>query len=440
LPDSDFEGYEFTFLSHLYDGDDWVNPTPLELISEEESGEPINDAVYRRNMTIKEKYNINLRIIAESNETSALRNAVSAGDSIYDAVLMFNHNIPGIITNDLLTNIEHLPYIDLDKPWWDPAVNSMSIDNKNYLLGGDLLILDNEATNALLFNKDLMADLGLELPYSLVTEHKWTMDTFNQYIIGASSDIDGDGQMSPYTDRWGFVAFNDTLHALLAAGGGALAIKDEEDMPFIDFTSPRNLSVIDKIMDIMYNKEDTLNVQTDTPSADWSPVYFGSFEENRSLFMWVRMRVVEKYRGMEASFGILPLPKFDEAQANHYSVVNPYTGALIGIPKSAANLDRVSIILEALAAESRYTLQPAYYDVVLMRKYTRDEESSEMLDIIFSSRVYDIGSLYNFGNVFIDFIGLCGRQDRNVVSYHERRAGAMQGAIDRTVEVFRSMD
>jgi len=34
---------------------------------------------------------------------------------------------------------------------------------------------------------------------------------------------------------------------------------------------------------------------------------------------------------------------------------------------------------------------PAYYDVVLQYKVARDEESQGMLDIIFASRVIDIG-------------------------------------------------
>ena len=442
LPEGvDYGGYTFTFLAHLYEGDDWLSSLPLELVAEEQSGEPVNDAVYKRNLKIKERYNIDIKMTGDANEMSAVKKAVGAGDGIYDAVLMFNNNVPGIASADLLTNIDDLPYVDLAKPWWDPALNAMSVDGKNFLLAGDLLILDNEATNVLLFNKDLMATLAMELPYGLVNSGKWTMDKFNEYIKGAAGDLNGDGSMSPADDRWGFVAFNDTLHALLVGGGGALAVKDENDLPHMDFTSPRNLTVIEKSMDIMYNKSDVLNIQADIPaSATWTEMYVNSFEQNRALFIWVRMRIVEKFRNMESNFGIIPMPKFDENQEKYYSVVNPYTGALIGVPKSAEDLERVSIILEALSAESRYTLQPAYYDVVLQRKYARDEESSEMLDIIFNSRIYDIGAVYSFGNAFVDFIGLCNKSDRNVVSYYEKKQGAMGRAIDKVVDIFRSME
>ncbi|MCL1859261.1 MAG: extracellular solute-binding protein [Oscillospiraceae bacterium] len=444
--DADFGGYTFTFLTHLYEGADWVGPLPIEIISEEENSEPINDAVFKRNLKIMEKYNINIDMIGIADERNAMNKAVKSGDDVYDAAIMFNNNVPGIVTAELLTNIENLPYIDLDKPWWDPAVNAMSIDHKNYLLAGDLLILDNEATNVLLFNKDLMGDLGIDLPYNLVKEGKWTFDVMNDMIKDTASDLNGDGQMTAYEDRWGFATYNDTFHALLVSGGGALAVKDKDDIPYMDFASEKNLAVLEKVMNLLYNPEYVLNAQAPPKGGSGGDLTKGDeihvkgFEENRILFMWTRMRFVEFFRGMEANFGIIPLPKFDEAQEKYYSVVNPYTGVLLGVPKSASDLDRVSIILEALSAESRYTLQPAYYDVVLTRKYVRDEESEEMLDIIFNSRVYDIGSVYSFGNVFIDFINLAAKNDRNIISYYDKKIGAMEKAIDKIVNIFQSMD
>ncbi|MCL2776025.1 MAG: hypothetical protein FWD71_22170, partial [Oscillospiraceae bacterium] len=144
-------------------------------------------------------------------------------------------------------------------------------------------------------------------------------------------------------------------------------------------------------------------------------------------------------RGMDANFGIVPLPKYDENQDKYYSVVNAWSNALLGVPKSAADLDRVSIILEAMAAESRYTVQPAYYDIVLQRKYTRDDESQEMLDIIFGSKLYDIGAVYSFGNVFADFISLCNKSNTDVASYYDKNSAKMQAAIDKVVNTIQSM-
>jgi len=435
LPEKDFEGYTFTFFAHRIDyAGDWIGDgDPRELVANEENGEPINDAVYRRNRTIEDKYNITIKMVTNSNDSATLKKAVSSGDSTYDAAVIFNNLVPSVVTAGLLVNTDKLSYIDLSKPWWDPAVNAMSIDHKNYLMSGDLLILDNEATNVLLFNKDLMANLGIDLPYNLVKEGKWTMDKLNEMVKGAAKDLNGDGVMDS-TDQWGFGTFNDTLHAFLVSGGGALAVKDANDIPYMDFTSQRNLLVLDKAMNLLYNTEYVVNQQSkngfDTHKA---------FQENRIVFLWGRMHLVEYYRAMESNFGIVPLPKYDESQDKYYSLVNPYTGVLLGVPGSSSDLDRTSIILEALSAESKYTLQPAYYNVVLQGKYVRDDESAEMLDIIFGSRVYDIGAVYSFGSVFNDFNNLAATNDRNITSYYDKKSGAMQKAIDKVVTAFQSM-
>jgi len=435
LPETDFDGYTFTFLTHMQTVDtDWVNDIPMEILSESETGEPINDAVYKRNDIITDRYNFNIGFVPFADEKAALKKSVQAGEDIYDAVIIFNNNVPGVITGGMLIQTNQLPYIDQSKPWWDPAVKSIGIDNKNFLFGGDLLILDNEATNVLLFNKNLFADYDMPLPYNLVKDGKWTFDALNELVVQVSEDLNGDGIMSGHDDRFGLLVYKDTLHAFLVGGGGALAIKDKNDIPYMTVANEHSLRVSEKAMEIMYNENFVVNCQVHGVN------YIFSFEERRALFLWARMRAVESFRNMEDEFGILPMPKIDETQERYYSLVNPYTGAMLGVPKTIGDPERTSLILEALCAESRYTLQPAYYDVVLTRKYTRDEESNDMLDIIFNSRVYDIGAVYSFGNVFIDYIELTLTQNRNVMSYYDKNAEKMQKAIDKTVDLFRSFD
>ena len=57
-----------------------------------------------------------------------------------------------------------------------------------------------------------------------------------------------------------------------------------------------------------------------------------------------------------------------------------------------------------LNAESYKTVIPAYYEVALKGKYSRDAESAEMLDLIFESRVIDIGDSTLCGTIRDGFI------------------------------------
>jgi len=133
------------------------------------------------------------------------------------------------------------------------------------------------------------------------------------------------------------------------------------------------------------------------------------------------MADVENLRGMNTDFDILPIPKYDEQQKIYLQTVNPYTGVVVSVPQSAGNPENSSIILEAMAYESKYILQPAYYDVILHTKIVRDDESSAMLDIIFTNRVYDIRDVFDFNGLGWEIIYMSMPYNRNIVSMYEKK-------------------
>ena len=63
----------------------------------------------------------------------------------------------------------------------------------------------------------------------------------------------------------------------------------------------------------------------------------------------------------------------------------------------AKNPTRSSAVAEVLAHYGKEYLTPAYYEKTLYGQYVRDEESTEMLDIIFATRVFDVGIYYDIG-------------------------------------------
>ena len=58
------------------------------------------------------------------------------------------------------------------------------------------------------------------------------------------------------------------------------------------------------------------------------------------------------------------------------------------VPITAENLDRTGAIMEALAYDSMGLIDKAMYKIVLKGKSSRDNESSDMLDLIFSTLHY----------------------------------------------------
>lgn len=64
------------------------------------------------------------------------------------------------------------------------------------------------------------------------------------------------------------------------------------------------------------------------------------------------------------------------------------------LPKTVqpADYHRIETILNAFAYYSYKESIPAYIDVLLMEKVARNAESAEMLELIFDSAAYDLGT------------------------------------------------
>ena len=334
-----------------------------------------------------------------------------------------------MITDGMLLDLNAMPYMDMTRPWYDQNANeSLSIGHKLFVSCGELNIMDNDATWSILFNKAMAEDLGFDSFYDMVKAGTWTQDVLLSAMEAASIDLNGDGQRDA-SDQWGNVGEGfDVMGYMIGAGARCFA-KDENDMPVLDALSERYVDAYAKASAINDNTEICFTIGK---AGNWD-VLDTVFTEGRCLFSYVGMNRVTLFREMEADFGILPTPKFDEAQEAYYNVVSTWGANFFAVPKTAEDMERTGIILEALSAESMYTLTPAYYDVTLKTKAARDEESSAMLDIIFASRVFELGNFYGWGGMF-DLPGTqsaAGKTD--IVSAVEGKLKTTTAAMEKTI-------
>ena len=123
---------------------------------------------------------------------------------------------------------------------------------------------------------------------------------------------------------------------------------------------------------------------------------------------------------MDVDFGIVPYPKYDEAQKDYISL---NTAGLMCVPSDVKDIEMVGIVCELLGSESkRYTI-PAYFDVLLKYKGVRDDESLEMMKIIFDNVVYDFGYNYsNFTNMAYIVPRIIEQKSTDVTSFYEKNS------------------
>jgi len=143
---------------------------------------------------------------------------------------------------------------------------------------------------------------------------------------------------------------------------------------------------------------------------------------------------VERLRASEVSLGLLPVPKYDEAQENYICILNDMT--LLGVPANAPNLNRTSLVLSAMSRESVSTLTPAFYELVLTTKYLRDADSVEMLELILQTeKMPDLGRIYDYGSLYSGFVNLVVTNKTSFASFYEANEQKALADIEKLKQV-----
>ena len=124
-----------------------------------------------------------------------------------------------------------------------------------------------------------------------------------------------------------------------------------------------------------------------------------AFKEGRGLFFGeVAQNLTALNREMDGDYGVLPVPKYDKAQANYRTWTHD-SGSALSVTSAVSDKDAelVGDIIQMYAILSYQHVKPKFYDVMLSTKSVRDPESPVMLDIIFQNRVYDMAMYFDLG-------------------------------------------
>jgi len=386
-----YEGYEFRILGK--DAGDYSN---IDIVPNPDVEEdPINDAVYERNNKLEELFGITIvgSLQSAGNIVNTVKNNVSAQTDAYDLICVEMSSAFTLARDGCLHNLYEVPHIDMEKSWWDQNVaDTMTIKDKLYFTTGDITVLDDDCTMVQLFNKDAFSELKPDVDiYQVVKDKKWTMEYLASLIKDMNSDLNGNGTPDK-DDRWGMCLSTADIATWYNASGEVMVGPDGKGGFRFAMEDSRAMDVMAKSLDFMLDYKFFRTDQLSATAED----QLNSLMRGTVIFRSTTMRTGRQLRNMEMDFGILPSPLFDEDQERYYT---PTSYSMVGhaIPTTVEDLERTGVITEAMAYYSKQYLTPAYYDVSLQGILTRDEESNDMLDIIFSSKIYDLGYLFNVG-------------------------------------------
>ena len=435
LGEYDFGGYEYRIVT--CDGKSetiWV---------EKETGDVIDDAVYQRNVAVEDRFNTKIVIAYDEVYTDASTKAtrsITAGEDAFDLMSFHVVQLGKISINDYFMNWYDIPNIDFEKPWWSPStINDLTYDGVCVTAIGDMALSALSAAYCVFYNKRLGQDYDFPDLYEIVDNGQWTIDKIVELTKDVYKDLNNNGSIDTQEDLFGYLSDSQSnLNAYLWAFDNPVFKKNGDTLEYSYKTEKIN-SIITKLCDT-FSLYDSIKFDTKHQNAEFGNAHgYGRdmFAKSQTILAngYISMSL-SHFRELEDEFGILPYPKWDEAQENYITMSDGHHEAM-AIPKTAGNLEAIGTITEALCAESYKILVPAYYDVALKVKSTRDEQSIAMMDLIVNARVFDFGYVYDgwSGASFI-LQDLVASNKSDFESYYAKKEKAITKHYNKVIEYF----
>jgi hypothetical protein len=103
-----------------------------------------------------------------------------------------------------------------------------------------------------------------------------------------------------------------------------------------------------------------------------------------------------------------------------------------------ADAERASVVLEALACEYQKRVIPAYYDISVQIKGTRDEESIEMIKMMMDNRFVDLGDTVWMDAVRANYESIFKSGKNTFQSVTEKIAPNVEKTLEKAIEAFQN--
>ena len=314
--DSENIDYDAVLSKETYDGYNYrilVRKGNLNSQYFEEGQEDIvDDAIYRRNKNVEEKYGITISASesSQSNYDTDALNSILAGDDAYDVIFAHSRAAFAYAVQGAGYNIHDISTIHMDMPWWSKNINdNCTVNGKLYVLDGDISLSGLSNAMCLLFNKRIFDEKGFDYPYETVKDGDWTFDEFAYYAKKGSADLNGDGVMKPEDDQFGFTTSEWAAPInVLYAGGQKIYDKNDEGALELTLYSNKTVEIFDEFFSLMNNEACFLQF-TEGNINYTGP---GIFESGRAMMTSGGLGSAQGLRNMDDDFGIIPYPKFDE--------------------------------------------------------------------------------------------------------------------------------
>ena len=350
-------------------------------ITGEITGDSLSQATYKRNQSLKKKYNFNIEEIQKGDWVSAAQVAGAAGEDTYHMWSFKLRDYAALALEGYLKDMNKINNMNLDAPYYDQGLRTQgTFADMLFFITGDMLYMDDLSTMSLCFNKDLwdqyrLSDVYDKNLYELVDSGEWTFEKYCTFVNKFGFDGDGDGDVDE-NDMLGQVYASQDILQLNVGMANSIISKDTNDL-FVFNDSAKQMNDIDAIFEL-------LRGQACKYAEDYTST---AFHDSRALFLGATFKA---FPGKVETFaGLVPHPKYDETQESYYSFIHPHASNAIAIANAVVDIEKVASIIELTSYESMTTLTPEITEYIFT-KLPDDVSDQRMVELICKNKTYDL--------------------------------------------------
>ena len=408
-----------------FGGDDYIILAREETIYEvDDSGEGTDDKVQRkiweRNVTMKDMYNVNVKSVPcpgiyknRAQYIAAARESINSGMDEYDLFFTHSSYMQLLAMEGMGIELSKLPQINAEAAWWCKDYNDIStIDNKSYVLVGDMGITLYEYLEVVFFNEELATEHQIEDLYQKVLDGKWTLDEMMRLSKLVMTDTNS--QLPEDERTYGLLSNAHAAASWVASLNLRYTVKGEGEQRTFGRKPPQKLADTFDTIRIWYMGD---SVRYGTFSATDFEESNPIFADGRALF-YTQMLGEAKYfaANMEKEYGVLPFPKLEEGEKTWYRTTTRDSISSCMVPASVQNLELAGTITEAMCKYGRENITYEYFETRLKLRYFDDYQTKAMLDIIRDGLSYEFTEVFGDAMTTSPYDSFGTVISRNVVS------------------------
>ena len=395
--DLKYDDKEVVILNRSMQG--WTND---EIAVPEQNSEPVNDAMFDRNLVIYERLGVNIVSAPiedpdQHKPIEEIKRVIKAGSDDYDLLAASAYATITAASEGNFYDLGDLTYLDLDQSYWMQDYNEMmSFMGMQHTATGDISLSTYRFTFVTMFNKKEFDDAGVPYLYEAVSNDQWTLDYQATLAKNFYRDTNGSTKKDE-GDFFGLITCPGICTDPYWASCDVSIVEKNADGYYEYVLDVGRLSnVMDKILYLFYDCGGTNLYFPEENNAEQDKMRI-LFAKGECAMTTLRLVSVEQpdIRNMTQQYGIVPIPKYSSEQEGYRSQMHDqFTVFAIPVSANKDKLEMIGATLEAMASESQRLVKPAYYEIAVKRKYMSDPIAWDMLDLIFSDVRVDPGIIY----------------------------------------------